>query len=288
VWPWIVLAVVILIGGVLHPAPAINRVLRLPRTRCDRSCSTSVGSRFRRTTAFLVLGACSSRSACSPRAPPQRARGDPRIWQLRRGRCSAGRSSRGSRSRGGTSRGRPIHRSVGCGCTEARPCSRARRPTRALVAKRVVGIRWSHGDLFAPAVCLGLAVADRVLPHRADRTTTRCRGGSRVDPEVAERSRTVRSARSACRCTRRSCTRSRSSWDCSSAARLRPRSRAGEPVQDLPARVRGSRFFVEIRAGTSVRARLVGVQCSSCALPLLSRYFAAAAQTRVPPPSAGR
>lgn len=58
----------------------------------------------------------------------------------------------------------------------------------ALAAKRVVGIRWSTGDLFAPAVCLGLAVG-RVGCFLTEQigTTTSLPWGIRVSPEVAER-----------------------------------------------------------------------------------------------------
>jgi phosphatidylglycerol:prolipoprotein diacylglycerol transferase len=58
----------------------------------------------------------------------------------------------------------------------------------ALLAKRTVGIRWSTGDLFAPAVCLGLAVG-RIGCFLTEQigTTTSMPWGIRVDPEVAER-----------------------------------------------------------------------------------------------------
>ncbi len=58
----------------------------------------------------------------------------------------------------------------------------------ALVAKRIVGIRWSTGDVFAPAVCLGLAVG-RVGCFLTEQpgTATSLPWGIRVSPEVAER-----------------------------------------------------------------------------------------------------
>jgi len=56
----------------------------------------------------------------------------------------------------------------------------------ALIAKRAVGIRWSTGDLFAPAVCLGLAVG-RVGCFLTEQpgTITSLPWGIRVDPATA-------------------------------------------------------------------------------------------------------
>jgi prolipoprotein diacylglyceryl transferase len=58
----------------------------------------------------------------------------------------------------------------------------------ALVAKRIVGIRWSTGDVFTPAVCLGLAVG-RVGCFLTEQigTPTSLPWGIRVSSEVAER-----------------------------------------------------------------------------------------------------
>lgn len=58
----------------------------------------------------------------------------------------------------------------------------------ALVAKRLVGIRWSTGDLFAPAVCLGLAIG-RIGCFLTEQpgTTTALPWGIPVSPEAAAR-----------------------------------------------------------------------------------------------------
>lgn len=58
----------------------------------------------------------------------------------------------------------------------------------ALLAKRIVGISWSTGDLFAPAVCLGLAIG-RIGCFLTEQigTTTSMPWGVRVSPELAER-----------------------------------------------------------------------------------------------------
>lgn len=58
----------------------------------------------------------------------------------------------------------------------------------ALVAKRLVGITWSTGDLFAPGVCLGLAVG-RIGCFLTEQpgTATTLPWGIRVSPEAAER-----------------------------------------------------------------------------------------------------
>jgi len=58
----------------------------------------------------------------------------------------------------------------------------------ALVAKRIVGIRWSTGDLFAPAVCLGLAVG-RIGCFLTEQigTTTSMPWGIRVASEAGRR-----------------------------------------------------------------------------------------------------
>lgn len=58
----------------------------------------------------------------------------------------------------------------------------------ALVAKRLVGITWSTGDLFAPAVCLGLAVG-RIGCFLTEQpgTATTLPWGIRVSAETAER-----------------------------------------------------------------------------------------------------
>jgi prolipoprotein diacylglyceryltransferase len=56
----------------------------------------------------------------------------------------------------------------------------------ALIAKRLVGVRWRTGDLFAPAVCLGLAVG-RVGCFLTEQigTPTSLPWGITVSPEIA-------------------------------------------------------------------------------------------------------
>ena len=78
------------------------------------------------------------------------------------------------------------------------------------VAKRLVGYRSRTGDLFAPAVALGMAVG-RIgcllteLPGRPTGTAFGHHPGRRRPPTGWARRR-------ACRCTRRSSTRSSSTW----------------------------------------------------------------------------